>query len=93
MKSVERLPADRVNTYHDQSPTTRGRLGSRRERRVDVVDSCDPPQICIHRQHRRIVPPPPPLPVGGQWLRHFPSMQIIRIQIDEIHVWTTSIVR
>ena len=29
---MERLPAERVNTY-------RGRVGSRRERRVDVVNS------------------------------------------------------
>ena len=36
---MERLPAERVNTYHDQSPTTRGRVGSRRERSIDVVDS------------------------------------------------------
>ena len=36
---MERLSAERVNTYQNQSPTTRGRVGSRRERRVDVVDS------------------------------------------------------
>ena len=32
-------------------------------------------------------------PVGVQWLRHCPSIQIIRIQLDEIHVWTISIIR
>ena len=36
---MEGLPAERVNTYQDQSPTPRGRVGSRRERRGDVVDS------------------------------------------------------
>ena len=36
---MERLTAERVNRYHDHSPTTRGRVGSRRERRVDVIDS------------------------------------------------------
>ena len=36
---MERLHAEWVNTYHYRSPTTRGRVGSRRERRVYVVDS------------------------------------------------------
>ena len=36
---MERLPAKRVNTYHDQSSTASERLGSHGERRVDVVDS------------------------------------------------------
>ena len=42
---MERLHAERVNTYHYRYPTTRGRVGSRRERRVDVVDSGDPPDM------------------------------------------------
>ena len=66
---MERLPAERANTYHYRSPTARERVGSRREHRVDVVDSGDPPQICIRLQHRRIAPPPVPVsrshPVGG----------------------------
>ena len=33
------LPAERVKTYHDQSTTARERVCSRRQRRVDVVDS------------------------------------------------------
>ena len=69
MQSVERLPAERVNTYHDRPPTTRGRVGSHREHRVDVVDSGDPPHICIRLHHRQIAPTPVPVsrshPVGG----------------------------
>ena len=29
---------------------------------------------------------------GGQWLRHCPPIEVIRIQIDEVEVWMTSIV-
>ena len=58
---MERLNAERANTYPYRSPTTRGRVGSRRERRVDVVDSGDPLHICIHLHHRRIAPPPVPV--------------------------------
>ena len=36
---MERMPAEHMNTYHNQSPTIRERVGSRRERRVDVVDN------------------------------------------------------
>ena len=69
------MHGERVNTYPYRSPTCRGRVGSRRERRLDVVDSGDPPHICIHLQHRRIAPPPVQVPqshlVGGiethQW--------------------------
>ena len=39
VQSVERLPAERVYTYQDQSPTARERVGNCRERRVDGVDS------------------------------------------------------
>ena len=53
---MERLPAEWVNTYHYRSPTARGRVGSRHEHRVDVVDSGDPPHICIRLQHPRIAP-------------------------------------
>ena len=59
---MDRLHAERVNTYPYRSPTTRGRVGSRRERRVDVVDSGDPLHICIRLQHPRIAPPPVPVP-------------------------------
>ena len=51
---MERLHAERVNTYHYRSPTTRERVGSRRERRVDVVNSGGPPH--------RITPPLAPVP-------------------------------
>ena len=44
---MERLHAERVNTYHCGSPTTRGQVGSRCERRVDVADSGDPPHVSI----------------------------------------------
>ena len=72
---MERLHAERANTYHGRSPTTLGRVGSRRDHRVDVVDSGGPPHICIRLQHRRIAPPLAPVPqphqVGGiethQW--------------------------
>ena len=54
------LLAERVNTYHDQSPPTRGRMGSRRESRVTGVNSGDPLPLCSLLQHRRrqIAPPP-----------------------------------
>ena len=44
---MERLPTEWVNTHHCRSPTARGRVGSRGEHRVDVVDSGDPPHIYI----------------------------------------------
>ena len=31
-------------------------------------------------------------PTGGQWLNHCPAVEVIRIQIDEVDVWMTSIV-
>ena len=66
---MERLPAELAHTYRYRSPTTRGRVGSRRERRVDVVDSGDPPHTCIRLQHRSIAPTLAPAPrshpVGG----------------------------
>ena len=62
---MERLHAERVNTHHYRSPMTRGRVGGRCERRVDVVDRVGPPHIYIRLQHRRIAPPPAPVPRGG----------------------------
>ena len=66
---MERLHAERVNTYPYRSPTARWRVGSRRERRVDIVDSGYPPHICIRLQHRRKTPSPVSVPqshlVGG----------------------------
>ena len=47
---MERLHAERVNTYHYRSPTARERVDSHREHRVDVMDSGDPPQICTRLQ-------------------------------------------
>ena len=66
---MERLAAERANTYHYRSPTARERVGTRRERRVDVVENVDPPHICIRLQRRRIARPPASVPrshqVGG----------------------------
>ena len=59
---MERLHAERVNTYHYRAPTTRERVGSGREHRVDVVGSGGPFHICIRLQHRRIAPPLVPVP-------------------------------
>ena len=87
---MERLYAERVNTYHYRTPTTRGRMASRRERRVDVVDSVvGPPHICIRLQHRRIAPPPPPppSPLDGQWLIHCPAVEVIRMWLTSIIPW------
>ena len=57
-----------MNTYHCRSLGGEW-VASRRERRVDVVDSGDPSHIYIRLQHRRIAPPPVPVPrsylVGG----------------------------
>ena len=50
MQFVERLPAERVNTYHDQSPTSRGRVGGRRQRRVDVVELV---LSCVYQKCRK----------------------------------------
>ena len=57
---MERLSAERANTYHYRSTTARVRVGSRREHRVNVVDSGDPSQISIRLQHRWIAAPPVP---------------------------------
>ena len=94
MQTVERMLAEWANTYHYQSPTARGRVGSRREHRVDVVDSGDPPQICIHLQHRRIAPPPLPVPlshrVGGIETHRWAMVE--SLPTVEVELWTTSIV-
>ena len=57
MRSVERLHAERVNSYHYRSPTTRGRVDSRHERHVDAQHSGGPSHICIRLQHHRIALP------------------------------------
>ena len=97
---MERLHAEPANTYHYRSPTARGRLSIRREHRVDVVDSGDPPHICMRLQHRGIASPPAPVPrphhVGEsetqRWatVEILPTIEVIRIQIDEVAVCTTS---
>ena len=81
---MERLPAECVNTYHYRSPT------------VWIVDIH---LICIRLQQHWIAPPPVPVPqshlVGGiethQWAMVESLPEIIRIQIDNVGVWTTSI--
>ena len=78
---MERLPAERVNTYHYQSPTTRGRVGSHRELRVDVVDSGDPPHICIRLQHHwitlQLAPVSRPHQVGGIETHRWAMVEIL----------------
>ena len=91
---MERLPAERVNTYHYRCPMTRGRVGGRRERRVDVVDSGDPPHICIRLQHHRIALPLAPVSrpdqVGGiethRWamVETLPTHRARRFQPDHL---------
>ena len=88
---MQRLPAEWVNTYHYRSPTAQGRVGSRREHRVDVVDSGDPPHICTRLQHHRVAPPPVPVPqyhlVGGIKTHRWAMFEsLLPIQIDEVGV-------
>ena len=57
------LLGERANTYHGQSPSTRGRVGSSRESRVTGVNSEDPLPVCSRLQN--IAPPRSSAPIAG----------------------------